>query len=63
MKGLRKVAVGASIAMVLAAVAVVPAIATRAEAAGPFNCSVDFKIDETLPGGGRWQMCWELPRP
>lgn len=60
MTGLRKLAVATSIALVLATVAVVPALATRAEAAGPFNCSADFQIDETLPGGGRWQMCWEL---
>jgi primary-amine oxidase len=23
------------------------------------NCSGSFYIDETLPSGGRWQMCWE----
>jgi len=60
MTGLRRAVVAAALALTLAAVAVLPALATRAEAAGPFNCSVAFQIDETLPGGGRWQMCWEL---
>ena len=30
-----------------------------AAAAPGDNCSGSFYIDETLPNGGRWQMCWE----
>ncbi len=26
---------------------------------GP-DCSVTYRVDETLPNGSRWEMCWEL---
>lgn len=32
-------------------------IQTRAQ--GSSDCSAAYTIDETLPGGGRWEMCWE----
>lgn len=40
--------------------ALVPIVTTPASAAEPLGCSSDFQIDETLPSGARWQMCWEL---
>ncbi len=49
----------AVVAVVLGAVALVPALAPRADAAGEGACSVAFQIDETLPNGGVWSMCWE----
>ena len=31
-----------------------------AAAAAPGGCAAGHAIDETLPSGGRWQMCWEM---
>ena len=55
----RRLAGWATVAVILVAVALVPALAPRADAAGEGGCSVDFQIDETLPNGGVWSMCWE----
>lgn len=49
---------------VLIAVALVATVAwvlpRPAGAAGPTSCSPEFQIDETLPSGARWRMCWEF---
>jgi primary-amine oxidase len=34
--------------------------ASAAVAAAPEPCSAPYRIDETLPNGTRWQMCWEM---
>lgn len=45
----------------LALVATVASVLPRpAGAARATTCSAEFQIDETLPSGARWQMCWEL---
>jgi primary-amine oxidase len=49
---------GAAAAIVCLAGAVPIALRT-ADAAGNFNCSSDFQVDEVLASGARWQMCWE----
>jgi primary-amine oxidase len=53
-------------ARVLLAVAVAGVLASASSplhasnaASGSFPCSATFKVDQTLPSGGRWQMCWE----
>lgn len=55
----RRLLGSAAVALVLGAVALVPALAPQAGAVGEGGCSVNFQIDETLPNGGRWTMCWE----
>jgi primary-amine oxidase len=45
-------------AVVLLAGAVPVALHT-AQAAGNFNCSANFQVDEVMQSGARWQMCWE----
>lgn len=57
---MRRILATAAMALLLAGVALVPVLAPQAQAAGSLNCSASFRIDETLPSGGRWQMCWEL---
>lgn len=59
MTGARRAAALIAVALTLAVVAVVPVLSTGAEAVGPLSCSAAFRIDETLPSGGRWRMCWE----
>ena len=46
-------------ALVLAALAVVPVLAPKADAVGEGGCSPTFAIDEALPNGAHWSMCWE----
>lgn len=48
-----------SVGAVLALVAAVPIALRTAEAAGSFNCSAPYQVDELLDNGARWQMCWE----
>jgi primary-amine oxidase len=43
--------------VILAAVILIRLQPTFAQAGG--NCSSAFFIDQTLPTGARWQMCWE----
>lgn len=56
---LRRAAAAGAVASVLAAVALVPALAPRADAVGEATCSGAFRIREDLPNGARWTMCWE----
>lgn len=50
-----------SIAVVgaLAAVASLAALAPGAGAAGDGDCSAPFRVEETLPNGATWSLCWE----
>jgi primary-amine oxidase len=57
----RRSTVSAVVAFVLAAAVVVPVLANQADAVGgTLSCSGAFQIDEDVPGGGHWSMCWEL---
>jgi Cu2+-containing amine oxidase len=55
----RRLRTWASLAAVAALAGAVPVALHTAEAAGSFNCSAPFQIDEVLANGARWQMCWE----
>lgn len=55
-KRIRLAMLGAAL-LVLAAVAFIQLRPTFAQAGA--NCSGVFFIDQTLPTGARWQMCWE----
>jgi primary-amine oxidase len=43
----------------LAAVTPFAIRAADAQSEGLDSCSAEFTVDETLPSGARWQMCWE----
>src|SRR4051812_43310585 len=49
----------ASLAAVICLAGAVPIALHSAEAAGNFNCSANFQVDEVMTNGARWQMCWE----
>lgn len=38
---------------------VITGVVQRAQAQSDADCSAAFAVDETLPGGARWQLCWE----
>lgn len=46
--------------LLLAAVAVAPVVGPQADAAGEIGCSAAFAIQESLPNGASWSMCWEV---
>jgi primary-amine oxidase len=49
----------ASLAAVVALAGAVPVALHTADAAGNFNCSAGYQVDEVMASGSRWQMCWE----
>ena len=49
----------ASLAAVVALAGAVPIALDTADAAGNFNCTTDFQVDEVMDNGARWQLCWE----
>jgi primary-amine oxidase len=55
----RKLRRWASLAAVVALAGAVPIALRTADAAGNWNCTSDFRVDEVMANGSRWQMCWE----
>jgi primary-amine oxidase len=48
-----------TLAAVAALAGAVPIALHSADAAGNFNCTSDYQVDEVMENGSRWQMCWE----
>jgi len=57
-----------TVAALLAAAALTPAASPASAspsspsrtAAAPADCTGDLKVDQTLPNGARWQLCWDI---
>ena len=45
--------------LTLCAATVLVVLLQPAQAQPGANCSADYFVDETLPNGAQWQMCWE----
>ena len=53
------VALGASLPLLASATLGTSALLGASPASAAPDCSAEFLIDETLPSGARWRMCWE----